>query len=104
MAELNLAALPPGCELKPRKTIDRHGIGIDPRHVAEGDLRAAARAQQPAHALAEPRQVRAGDRATDGKGDRARLGGSHLRGRPADWREVIARLDSCALLLPALPV
>ena len=91
MTELHLAAVPSCRELKPRKSVDRHGIGVDPCDVAADNRRAAARAEQRADAIAQPGKVAGRDRAMDGKGDRFRLGGSHLRGRPADGAELIDR-------------
>ena len=59
----------PGGELEPRKSVDRHGVGLDPGHVAQGDV-GAALAQQRTHPVAEAGQVGTRDRAADREGDR----------------------------------
>ena len=85
MAQPHLAAAPPGRELEPGEGVDRHRVGIDPAHVAEGDL-CAAPPEQPANAVAEPGQVGAGDRTVYGKGDRPRRKRGHrdVDRRPCD--------------------
>ena len=51
------AAVPAGGELEPRERVDRHRVGLDAAHVAEGDV-GAARPEQRAHPLAEARAGR----------------------------------------------
>ena len=55
---------------KPRERVDGHGVGVDAAHVAE--RRRRSRSSRAQTAVAQPRQVGAGDRALDREGDRAR--------------------------------
>ena len=72
MAQPDLATAALRGELEPRESVDRHRIRLDAAHVADGDTGPVS-LQQRADALAEPGQVGAGDRAGDGKDDRAEL-------------------------------
>ena len=76
MAQPHPAAVPASSELKPRESVDDNGVRLNSPHVAYGDVR-AARLEQGADTLAEPRQVGAGDRAADRERDRARRTGGH---------------------------
>ena len=74
-AQVDLAASPAGCELEACERIDRDRVGIHAGDVASDDD--TARAEHGADALAESREVPAGDRAADGEGDLVRPGCEH---------------------------
>ena len=88
MPEPNLAAAPPGDELKPREGVDRHRVRLDAADVAEGDG-GAAPFEERADTLAELGQIVAGDRAADGEGDRLRRRRGHRERRPLEARKLI---------------
>ena len=63
VAQPHLAAVAAGGELEPRERVDRHRVGLDPGHVAQGDVGAAL-----APATRRPgRRGRAGRRARSGR-------------------------------------
>lgn len=68
-------------DLEARERLDRDRVGLDSGDVARDH--GAARRQERAHAVAETRQVFAGDRAADGERDLVRL---RLRHRHVDPR------------------
>ena len=90
MSQPDLAAMPPGGELKPRESVNGHRVGIDPDHVAEDDV-SVALGQQRADTVAQPGQVGTRDRAADGEGDRLRPWCGHLEKRPSGRKKLIAR-------------
>ena len=63
VAEEHLAPMAPGSELEPRKSVDRHGIGLDAGHVTQGDVGAALAQQRDTPG----RRGRAGRRARSGR-------------------------------------
>jgi hypothetical protein len=71
MPQPDPAGVPAGRKLKPREGIDGHAIGLDTVYVAKDDD-GTALVQQPADTVGKPGQIRAGDRAADGKRDRGR--------------------------------
>ena len=90
VAQPHLAAEPLRGELKPRERLAGDRVRGHRLDVADRDLRAVLREQR-ADAVAQPRQVRAGDRTVDGEGQRARRRETHVRGRPPHARKTIAR-------------
>jgi hypothetical protein len=66
VAQTDLAALPPGGELKPAKRIHRHRVGLDAADVTASDT-AATLAQQGADTVTEPGNVLPHDRSVYGK-------------------------------------
>ena len=76
IAEPNLAAVAACRQLEPRERVDRHGVGLDPGHLAVGDA-GAAPLQEGADPVTQPGQVFPGDRALDRKGERARSRRGH---------------------------
>jgi len=69
MAQPHLATAALRGELEPCESVDRHRIGLDAAHVADGGIGLVS-LQQGADTPAEPGQVGACDRAGDGKDDR----------------------------------
>ena len=69
MAQPDLATAPLRGELEPRERVDRHRIGLDAAHVAQGDTGVTS-LQQCADPPAEPGQVGTADGPGDGKDDR----------------------------------
>jgi hypothetical protein len=88
MAQSNLAAVPPGGELKARESLDRRTIGLDSAYVAQGDAGPAS-LEQRADTPTEPREVCAADGATDCKGDRLRRGRGHAEIGPLERPKLI---------------
>jgi hypothetical protein len=74
--------------LKTREGIDRHGVGVDARDVAE--RRSVALCEKHTHAVAETGEVGTRDRAAYGEGDLVRRGCRHLPVGPLQCRELIA--------------
>ena len=73
--EAHAASTPPRGELEARQRVDAYGVGLHARDVAARDR--AVLAEHGAHAIAETREIGAGDRAADGEGDLVRRGCRH---------------------------
>jgi hypothetical protein len=90
-AQADLASVAVRGELKSRERVDRHGVGLDAADVTQRHVDASP-CEQRADPIAEPRQVRALDRATDGEGDGARRRKGHRdRDSPAAAKSPVHR-------------